>query len=88
MMIVEDSCTILQSLETGDAETSEEAAMDSMNRPPSERGARRAQTGRDDLAERGPSVRTGSSRRQGGSVCSAIPRPPRRTTASPRPPFA
>jgi hypothetical protein len=28
MMIVEDSCTILQILETGDAETSEEAAMD------------------------------------------------------------
>jgi AraC-type transcriptional regulator len=52
MMIVEDSCTILQILETGDAETSEEAAMDLMYRPPSERGARRAQTGRDDLAER------------------------------------
>src|ERR671920_2081809 len=53
MMIVEDSCTILQIWETGDAGTSEEAAMELMNRPPSEREARRrAQAGRDELAER------------------------------------
>jgi AraC-like DNA-binding protein len=51
MMIVEDRCTILQILETGDAGTSEEAAMESINRPPSEREARRAQAGRDELAE-------------------------------------
>jgi AraC-like DNA-binding protein len=36
----------------GDAGTSEEAAMDLMNRPLSEREARRAQTGCDELAER------------------------------------
>src|SRR5215216_7362043 len=52
MMIVEDSCTILQIWETGDAETSEVAAMDLMNRPTSEREARRAQAGRDELVER------------------------------------
>jgi hypothetical protein len=52
MMIVEDSCTILQIWETGDAGTSEEAAMDSMNRPTSELDARRAQAGHDELAER------------------------------------
>ena len=52
MMIVEDSCTILQIWETGDAGTSEEAAMDSMNRPTSELEARRAQAGHDELAER------------------------------------
>jgi len=52
MMIVEDSCTILQIWETGDAGTSEVAAMDSMNRPTSEREARRAQAGRDELVER------------------------------------
>jgi AraC-like DNA-binding protein len=52
MMIVEDSCTILQIWETGDAETSEEAAMDLTNRRLSEREARRAQAGRDELAER------------------------------------
>src|SRR5215218_5879782 len=52
MMIVEDSCTILQIWETGDAETSEVAAMDLMNRPPSERETRRAQAGRDELVER------------------------------------
>src|SRR5215213_3251462 len=52
MMIVEDSCTILQIWETGDAETSEVAAMDLMNRPSSEREARRAQAGRDELVER------------------------------------
>jgi AraC-like DNA-binding protein len=51
-MIVEDSCTILQIWETGDAGTSEEAAMDSMNRPTSELDARRAQAGHDELAER------------------------------------
>src|SRR5215217_5312344 len=49
--IVEDRCTILQIWETGDAGTSEEAAMELMNHPPSERGARRAQAGRDELAE-------------------------------------
>src|ERR687890_2516501 len=52
MMIVEDSCTILQTWETGDAGTSEEAAMESINRPPSEREARKAQANRDELAER------------------------------------
>src|ERR687897_1179678 len=52
MMIVEDRCTILQIWETGDAGTSEEAAMELMNRPPSEREARRAQAARDELAER------------------------------------
>src|ERR687895_2642825 len=52
MMIVENRCTILQIWETGDAGTSEEAAMELMNRPPSEREARRAQAGRDELVER------------------------------------
>src|ERR671939_448306 len=52
MMIVEDSCTILHIWETGDAGTSEEAAMELMNRPPSERETRRAQAGHDELAER------------------------------------
>jgi AraC-like DNA-binding protein len=51
MMIVEDSCTILQIWEAGDAEMSEEAAMDLVNRPPSEREAHKAQAGRDELAE-------------------------------------
>src|SRR5215217_9085758 len=51
MMIVEDRCTILQILEMGDAGTSEEAAMALINRPPSGREARRAQAGRDELAE-------------------------------------
>src|SRR4028119_2325820 len=48
--IVENSCTILQIWETDYAETSEEAAMDLMNRPTSERKARRTQAGRDELA--------------------------------------
>src|ERR687894_357852 len=52
MMIVEDRCTILQTWETGDAGTSEEAAMESINRPPSEREARKAQANRDELADR------------------------------------
>src|SRR5215207_9580423 len=52
MMIVEDRCTILQIWETGDAGTSEEAAMELMNRPPSEREVRRAQADREELAER------------------------------------
>src|ERR671920_1664590 len=52
MMIVEDRCTILQTWETGDAGTSEEAAMEPINRPPSEREARKAQANRDELAER------------------------------------
>jgi AraC-like DNA-binding protein len=52
MMIVEDRCTILQIWEMGDAGTSEEAAMESINRPPSERETRRAQAGREELAER------------------------------------
>ena len=51
MMIVENSCTILQTLETGDAGTSEEAAMESINRPPSEREARRVQANRDELGQ-------------------------------------
>src|SRR5688500_7369021 len=52
MIIVENSCTILQIVEMGDARTSEEATMDLMNLPQSEREARRAQAGRDELAER------------------------------------
>jgi hypothetical protein len=89
-MIVENSCTILQILETGDAGTSEEAATDLMNRPPSERETQRAQAGRDELAERvARAVLTdGAIEVAGGSGCSASPRPPRRTTASPRPPCA
>jgi AraC-like DNA-binding protein len=51
MMIVENSCTILQTWETGDVGTSEEAAMESINRPPSEREARRAQADRDELGQ-------------------------------------
>jgi hypothetical protein len=91
MMIVEDSCTILQIWETGDAGTSEEAAMELMNRPPSEREARRrAQAGRDELAERVARAvgEDGTVEAPGGSGCSASPRPPRRNTASPHPPFA
>jgi AraC-like DNA-binding protein len=51
-MIIENLCTILQILETGDAGTREEAAVDLMNRPWSEREAHRAQAGRDELVER------------------------------------
>src|SRR5215207_159709 len=51
-MIVENLCTILQIIEMGDAGTSEEAAMDLMNRPQSEREAHRAQASRDELVER------------------------------------
>src|ERR687890_1886512 len=51
MMIVENCCTILQVRETGVTSTSEEAAMDLMNRSPSEQEARRARAGRDELAE-------------------------------------
>ena len=43
MTIVEDRCTILRILQTGDAAKSEGVAMDSMDRPPSEREAPRAQ---------------------------------------------
>jgi AraC-like DNA-binding protein len=50
-MIVQNSCTILQILETGVAGTSEEATMDFMNRPQSEREVRMAQGGREELAE-------------------------------------
>ena len=90
MMIVEDRCTILQIWETGDAGTSEEAAMELMNRPPSEREARRAQADRDELAERVARA-VGEDRAveaPGGSGCSASPRLPRRNTVSPHPPFA
>jgi AraC-like DNA-binding protein len=52
IIIVENLCTILQILETGDAGTREEAAMDLMNRPRSEREAHRAQASRDELVER------------------------------------
>src|ERR687889_2097212 len=52
MMIVDNCCTILQVRETGVTSTSEEAAMDLMNRSPSEQEARRARVGRDELAER------------------------------------
>jgi AraC-like DNA-binding protein len=51
MMIVENCCTILQVRETGVTSTSEEAAMDLMNRSPSEHEACRARVGRDELAE-------------------------------------
>src|SRR5919112_984718 len=51
MMIVENCCTILQVRETGVTSTSEEAAMDLMNRSPSEQEACRARVGRDELAE-------------------------------------
>src|ERR687889_2190589 len=51
MMIVDNCCTILQVRETGVTSTSEEAAMDLMNRSPSEQEARRARVGRDELAE-------------------------------------
>ena len=50
-MIVQNSCTILQILETGVAGTSEEATMDFMNRPQSEREVRMAQGGREELVE-------------------------------------
>jgi AraC-like DNA-binding protein len=52
MMIVEDSCTILQFWETGNAGRSEEVTIGLMNHQQSEREARRAQAGRDELAER------------------------------------
>src|SRR5919112_3058500 len=51
MMIVDNCCTILQVRETGVTSTSEEAAMDLMNRSPSEQEACRARVGRDELAE-------------------------------------
>src|SRR5919112_2625628 len=51
MMIVENCCTILQVRETGVTSTSEEAAMDLMNRSPSEQEARRARVGRDELGQ-------------------------------------
>jgi AraC-like DNA-binding protein len=50
-MIVQNSCTILQILETGVAGTNEEATMDFMNRPQSEREVRIAQGGREELVE-------------------------------------
>jgi AraC-like DNA-binding protein len=52
MMIVENCCTILQIIEIGDAGTSEEATMDLINRPQSEREAHRAQASRDELVKR------------------------------------
>jgi AraC-like DNA-binding protein len=51
-MIVENVCTILQNIEMEDARTSEEAAMDLMNHPQSEREANRVQASRDELVER------------------------------------
>jgi len=51
-MIVENVCTILQNIEREDARTSEEAAMDLMNHPQSEREANRVQASRDELVER------------------------------------
>jgi hypothetical protein len=64
--------------------------MELMNRPPSEREARRAQAGREELAERIARAvgEDGTVEAPGGSGCSATPRPPRRTTASPHPPCA
>ena len=61
--------------------------MELMDHAPSERETRRAQAAREELAER--VVRAiredGDVEAPGGSGCSAAPRPPRRTTASPRP---
>ena len=51
-MIVQDCCTILQIIGTGDEGTSEGAAMDLIDRPQSEREANKAQAGRDELVER------------------------------------
>jgi AraC-like DNA-binding protein len=51
-MIVENRCTILQILRMGKAGSSEESAMDLMNRPRSERGAHGEQANREELAER------------------------------------
>ena len=64
--------------------------MELMNRPPSEREVRRAQAARDELAERVARAvgEDGAVEGPGGSGCSATPRPPRRNTASPHPPFA
>jgi AraC-like DNA-binding protein len=51
-MIVQDCCTILQIIGTGDEGTSEGAAMDLIDRPQSEREANKAQAGRDELVDR------------------------------------
>jgi hypothetical protein len=81
---------MLQIWETGDAGMSEEAAMELMNRPPSEREAHKAQAGRDELAELVARIvgEDEAVEAPGGSCCSADPRPPRRNTVSPHPPFA
>jgi hypothetical protein len=90
MMIVEGSCTTLQIWEKDDAGTSEEAAMDSMNLPPSGREARRAKAGRYELAERAARAvgEDGTVEAPGGLQLLRRSSPPRKTTASPRPPFA
>jgi AraC-like DNA-binding protein len=51
-MIVHNHCTILQLLKVGDAGASEEATINLMNRPQSEREAHRVQASCDELVER------------------------------------
>ena len=64
--------------------------MDLMGCPRSEREARRAQPSREELVERVARAvgEDGAVEAPGGSGCSAGPRPPPRTTASPHLPFA
>ncbi len=87
MMIVQESCTILQiSKDIADkvgkdamvAETIGEDVMDPIDRSAPESGARGARAGRDELAERvGRAVREeGTFDLPGASACSARPRPP------------
>ena len=61
-----------------------------MNHQQSERETQRAQAGRDELVERVARAvgEDGDVEVPGGYGCCAGPRPRRRTTASPRPPFA
>jgi hypothetical protein len=97
-MIVQKSCTILQIWEAGDAKLSdkgpdEEATMDAPDRPVSRvsgHEARGTRTRREELVDRVARAigEDGDVEALGGSGCSAVPRPPRRTTASPRPPSA
>ena len=51
-MIVEDRCTILQTFQIGNAETSKEVNMDSTNHQQLDHEAHRAQASRDELVER------------------------------------
>ena len=67
-----------------------ETTMDVPYRSASGREARGAQTRREELVERVARAvgEDGDAEAPGGSGCSAGPRPPRRNTASPRPPSA